>query len=142
MYSKEDPAVLIRSEGVYFSLIGEKLPLWHLANLKKVFFRVCEHLLLNQPSGNGDELKDLRSPTIEVVASPLCPTEAASTQPVSPEGRFLDDGEGEAGEDLEVTTVIQVYTGKTKLFFLGDQPSFRLRVWKRKVREATRRKRK
>ena len=94
---------------------------------------------MNQPSGNGDELKDLRSPTIEVVASPLCPTEAASTQPVSPEGRFLDDGEGEAGEDLEVTTVIQVYTGKTKLFFLGDQFSFRLRVWKR---EATRRKRK
>ena len=119
MYSKEDPAVLIRSEGVYFSLIGEKLPLWHLANLKKVFFRVCEHLLLNQPSGNGDELKDLRSPTIEVVASPLCPTEAASTQPVSPDGRVLDDREGEAGEDLEVTTVIQVYTGKTKLFFFG-----------------------
>ena len=39
MYSKEDPAVLIRSEGVYFSLIGEKLPLWHLENLKKVFFQ-------------------------------------------------------------------------------------------------------
>ena len=123
MYSKEDPAVLIRSEGVYFSLIGEKLPLWNLANLKKVFFRVCEHLLLNQPSGNGDELKDLRSPTIEVVASPLCPTEAASTQPVSPDGRFLDDGEGEAGEDLEVTTVIQVNTGKRKLFFFGGVTS-------------------
>ena len=118
MYSKEDPAVLIRLEGGYFSLIGEKLPLWHLENLKKVFFRVCEHLLLNQPSGNRDELKDLRSPTIEVVASPLCPTK------VSPDGRFLDDGEGEAGEDLEVTTVIQVYTGKTKLFiWLTSLPS-------------------
>ena len=99
---------------------------------------------MNQPSGNGDELKDLRSPTIEVVAPPLCPTEAASTQPVSPDGRFLDDGEGEAGEDLEVTTVIQVYTGKTKLFIwvTTDQPSSRLKVWKRKVKEVTRRKRK
>ena len=94
--------------------------------------RVCEHLLLSQPEGKEDKSKLFASNRTTDVEDSV--KDLGSQKAVE-----VEDGDGEEmgadGDEVEVTTVIQVKKIIESMIVQFHHSSNRLRAWRRKGQE-------